>query len=272
MTTPPDAPGGLDEKERCLRERLAALGGVVVAYSGGVDSTYLLAMAVETLEDRALAVTVRSDAHPASETASARQLAAGLGAAHREIHADVLAVEAFRQNSPDRCYHCKREILAKLRAIADAEGFCHVVEGSIVDDRTGYRPGRRAVEEAGVLSPLEDCGFTKADVRLASRRRGLSTWNRPSSPCLATRFPYGTELTREALGRVERAEAGLAALGLFAFRVRAEGELARIEISPDAFAALVGPLREEAVAAVKGAGFGRVALDLEGYRTVTDVF
>jgi uncharacterized protein len=248
---------------------------VLVAYSGGVDSTLLLKAALDALgPERVLAVTATSPVYPRREVEEAGELARSLGARHRFIPAGQMEDERFLQNPPRRCYFCKLGILAQLVTLAQEEGLAWVVEGTNADDAGDYRPGMQAVQEtAGVRSPLEEAGLTKAEIRAISKELGLPTWDQPARPCLATRFPYDTRITAEGLARVEAAEAFLAELGLSDLRVRDHAassgcaDVARIEVPPDEIARLARPeVRARIVARFKELGYTYVALDLEGYR------
>ena len=251
-----------------LRAALREIGSAVVAFSSGVDSTFLLRVAHEELGERVVAATIRSHTFPKRELDEAAAFCRAEGVRHKIIDSEELDIPGFAENPPDRCYHCKRELFSKLLAFAHANGLAAVLEGSNVDDDGDYRPGRRAIKELGIRSPLHEAGLSKAEIRALSREMGLPTSDKPSFACLASRFPYGERITAGALERVERAEQWLldAGLGLKQLRVRSHGDLARIEVPSDAIPRLAARAAEIA-AALKELGFSYVALDLRGYRT-----
>ncbi len=259
----------LQAREASLAGILAGLGSVAVAYSGGTDSAFLLAMTLEVLGCEAvLALTADSPLMPRGELAEAQTLARRLGVRHMVLPHNDLAREDIVANPPDRCYHCKFDRFALLWQVARAEGLAHLVHGENADDAHDYRPGSRAAEELGVRAPLRDAGLSKAGIRALSRRRELPTWDRPADACLATRFPYGTRLTREGLARVEAGEAALRAIwGVRQLRLRDQFPLARLEVTAGDIARLAAPdLRAAAVEALRALGYRTITLDLEGYR------
>jgi len=253
------------EKLAYLKEILKDCGSVLVAFSGGADSTLLLKVARDVLDGRVLAVTAASEIHPPGEAEEAGALARAIGARHLVVKTGGLASAAFTGNPPDRCYHCKKELYAALWDIAWKEGIHCVVDGSNADDGADYRPGMRAAAEMGVRAPLREAGLTKQEVRALSRELGLPTAGKPANPCLATRFPYGAEITREGLAMVHAAEGCLRSLGIPQPRVRHHGNLARIE-APVEYLGLVVEKSGEVAAKLKEIGYTYVALDLQGYR------
>jgi uncharacterized protein len=257
---------GSAAKLETAKARIAGCGSAVVAFSAGVDSTFVLAVAREVLGDRAIALTAHSPSVPAAERAEARDLAVRLGVRHLERASLEQEDPAYVANGSDRCYHCKRELYRLCGDAAREVGASAVLDGFNADDRRDHRPGHRAAEESLVRSPLAEAGLTKAEVRAWSAAYGLPTWDKPQMACLASRIPYGTPVTPERLSQVERAEAGLRALGLRDVRVRHHGEIGRVEIGEGELDAAFAR-RAEVVAAVKGAGFRIAALDLEPFRS-----
>jgi pyridinium-3,5-biscarboxylic acid mononucleotide sulfurtransferase len=254
------------DKYQALLERLSELESVLVAYSGGIDSTLLAFAAHAVLGERCRAVLATSDTYPEREAVLARELARQLGLSLIEVETSELGDPSFTANTPERCYHCKTELFGLLARVANVEGLTHVVDGQNVDDDSDHRPGRRAAHELGVLSPLAEVGLTKSDIRELARELGLPNWDKPSMACLASRFPYGEPITDEGLGRVAAAEEALLELGLRQFRVRAHGSVARVEVAPPELEA-TWALRGAIADAVRGAGFSYASIDLDGYRT-----
>ncbi len=254
-------------KREALEGILGGLGSVLVAYSGGVDSACLAVFAHRVLGSRALAVTADSESLSAEQRELALDVALRFGFAHRVVRTHELENPLYARNHADRCYHCKSELFETLVPLARSEGHAHVAYGLIVDDLSDFRPGQRAAAEAGARAPLAEAGLTKTDVRALSRELGLPTAELPASPCLASRLPYGTPVTLEALRRVERAEAGVRALGFRELRVRHLGERARVELAPEEMPRLAEPgTREAVLAALREAGYVEGFIDPEGYR------
>jgi uncharacterized protein len=259
----------LEEKTKKLKEIFQSMEKVVVAFSGGVDSTLLLKVAQDVLgEKNVLAVTALSPLYPERELAGAKKLVETLGVNHRLIQSNELGIPGFSKNPPNRCYYCKSQLSKELLEIAQKEGIPFIVEGSTLDDDKDHRPGKMAIQELGIRSPLREAMFTKTEIRELSKKLSLPTWDKPSFACLASRFPYGEEITEKALRMVAEAEDFLFGLGFKQVRVRHYGNLARIEILNEEMARLMnGLLREKVVSHLKEIGYHYVTLDLQGFRS-----
>lgn len=257
----------MSPKLEALRHHLRRLPDALVCFSGGIDSTLVLAVAHEQLGARALGITALSPSVANSERKDAIRIAQAIGARHHLVETRELQRPAYVENNPDRCYHCKTELYQVAKRVAQREGFTVILNGTNADDLGDYRPGLQAAREAYVESPLVTLGFTKADVRDAARALGLDTWDKPAAACLASRLPYGTRVTPERLEQVDSLEAFLKASGFPHVRVRYHEQLARIEVAPKDFPRLIDPVFSDALhQAGRAAGFTYVTLDLAGYR------
>ena len=255
------------EKRGKLISYLRGLERAAVAFSAGVDSTFLLGMAKEVLGENVIAVTGKSVSFPEREQTEAADFCRKLGVEQMIVTVDQMSIPGFADNPPDRCYLCKKELFSAFLAAAREKGFEHVLEGSNVDDLSDYRPGLRAIKELDIKSPLKEAGLTKAEIRILSREMGLPTWSKPSFACLATRIPYHEEITPKKLGMIEKGEQKLFSLGFDQVRVRLHGTIARIEIERDQFGKLLEPdISEELNAYFHSLGFQYVTLDLGGYQ------
>lgn len=258
----------LQAKKQKLEEYLKELGSIAVAFSSGVDSTFLLKVAKDVLNDKAIAVTARSHSFPKRELDEATAFCEKEGIRQFVIDSEELSIEGFSSNPKNRCYLCKHELFTKIKDVAAENGIEYVAEGSNIDDNGDYRPGLKAVEELGIKSPLRYAGLTKADIRALSKEMGLPTWDKPSFACLASRFVYGEAISEKKLGMVDRAEQLLLDLGFKQVRVRIHGNIARIEVMPEEIAKLTEDgVRNEVYKTLKDIGFDYVTMDLAGYRT-----
>ncbi len=249
-----------------LKSNLRKMKSAAIAYSGGVDSTFLINVAHEVLGEKAIAVTATSSTYPQRELEQAKKFAKNIGIKHVIINSEETEIDNFSKNPSNRCYYCKKELFSKIKQIATEEHLNYVLDGSNVDDTTDYRPGMTALEEFGVVSPLKDAGLTKQEIKELSRSMNLDTWDKPAFACLASRFPYGIEITKPRLEQVEKAESYLYSLGIKQFRVRYHNEIARIEVSKNDFQLIIKH-SDEIVKKFKELGFKYITLDIEGYRT-----
>jgi uncharacterized protein len=258
----------LHTKFDILKNNLKNLGGAALAYSGGVDSTFLLKAAFDVLGDRLVAVTARSSTYPEREFKEATKYIESLGAKHVVIISEELEIEGFSKNPTNRCYYCKKELFSKVKSIAEEHGVNYVLDGSNADDVGDFRPGMTAARELSVVSPLKEAGLTKQDIRALSKELGLPTWNKPAFACLSSRFPYGNEITVPKLSMVERAEQFLLDLGFKQLRVRHHGDIARIEVNTSERSMFFDlDIMDKIGNEFTQIGFKYVTLDLLGYRT-----
>lgn len=261
-------PDAAEQKLHRLIVILRESESLLVAYSGGLDSSFLLWAASEALGQRVVAVTAVSELHAQEEFEGAREYAGLLGVRHLVIETSELDDDRFAANPPDRCYICKKSLCEQLRELARRHDLQYVADGTHSGDSADYRPGERALCELGIRSPLREAGLTKGEIRLLARDNGVPSWNKPAQPCLATRFPYGTSITRDNLQKVRHAESILLRLGFFQCRVRFHGPIARIEVPPDEFHRLIETSAADVVVReIKALGFHYVTLDLQGYRS-----
>jgi uncharacterized protein len=255
-------------KLRKLKQELSSMGSLVIAFSGGVDSSFLASIAYEVLGDKALSMTFATEVHSRFEVQEARKIAEEIGIPHRVIKIKLLDNRKFKENSPLRCYFCKKALFSRLKKIAKERGYKHVACGENVEDETFYRPGMKACRELNISTPLINAGLTKQDIRELSRERNLSTWNKPSLSCLATRIPYHMPILPRTLSMIEESEDFIRQLGISQFRVRHHGDTARIEVLPDDMRVLTQePVREKVIKRLGQIGYTYISLDLKGYRT-----
>ncbi len=256
------------DKLKKLKKIIEELESAVIAFSGGCDSSFLAKVAYDILSDRAIAITANSELYADSQTKDSKKIAADIGIKHEIISSNELGVPGFRDNPPERCYYCKKELFSKLLEIAKKRHFKYVLDGSNFDDGDDYRPGMKAGRELNIRSPLREAKLTKDEIRQLSRKFGLYTADKPAMACLASRFPYGTKIRERDLQRIEKAEGFLRDLGFTQLRVRHHGDIARIEILPEAIESLLrNDFREKIVKGFKKLGYKYVTFDLEGYRT-----
>ena len=258
----------IQTKFQRLKDILNEMGSLLIAFSGGVDSTFLLRVAHNCLDDYLLAVTATSETYSSEELVEAKAYAESLGVQHMIIDSKELHIQGFRENTPQRCYYCKRELFSQLKEIALEKRITWVADGTNADDIGDYRPGLRAAAELGIRSPLRESGLTKEEIRQLSKEMGLPTWNKPTLACYASRFPYGMEITAQRLKQVGDAETFLRSQGIRTVRVRHHGHIARIEVGLEEMSTFLEPdFRRKIVGELKQLGYAYVALDLQGFRS-----
>jgi uncharacterized protein len=258
--------GGSINKLEQLKDNLRMMKSVAIAYSGGVDSTFLVNVAHEVLGDKAVAITATSSTYPQRELKQAKKYTKNIGMKHIIINSEETEIDNFSKNPINRCYYCKKELFSKIKQVANQEKLNYILDGSNADDINDYRPGMKALKEFDVISPLKDVGLTKKEIKKISKEMKLETWDKPAFACLASRFPYGTEITKSLLEQIEKAESFLQFLGVKQFRVRYHKDIARIEVSKDDFQ-LILTNSDKIVEKFKEIGFKYITLDIEGYRT-----
>jgi uncharacterized protein len=257
----------VEEKLASLKRILSNMGSVLIAFSGGVDSTFLLKVAHDLLGKKIVAATASSETYPASELEAAKKIARKLGVKHLIIQTEELSKQDFAKNSPQRCYFCKQELFSRLNKIARRQGLNYVADASNYDDLADFRPGRQAGQELGIKSPLKEARLTKAEIRSLSHKMNLPTWNKPSLACLASRIPYGTRITREKLKRIDEGERFLKGLGIRQLRIRDHDGIARIEVAQEEMSLFWQENTARLIIdKLKRLGYTYVTLDLEGYR------
>jgi len=258
----------IKEKMDNLIYRIGKMDKAIVAFSGGIDSSFLLNTAVDVLGNRVTAVTCDSDIFPIREISEARDFVRGLGIEHMVIRLDMFNVEEFTINLPERCYFCKKQIFGAIKKIADEMGVDNILEGHNIDDMDDYRPGRKALKELGIVSPLKDAGLTKAEIRILSRERGISFWDKPASPCLATRIPYGVKIIPEKISTVDKAEEFIHHMGIKHIRVRHHGNIARLETNRECLSVIMTEENRMVISEkLRSLGFEYITVDIECYRT-----
>jgi len=253
-------------KHKILQQNLTKMNKVAIAFSGGVDSTFLAKIAYDTLSDNAIAITASSAIHPRWEIKQTKTMATKIGIRQLIVDTNELKIKHFSENHKDRCYYCKKELFTKIKQIAAHHGISHILDGSTMDDTFDYRPGLKALRELNIISPLMDVGFTKQEIRDLSKKMGLETWDKPSFACLASRFPYGITINKKRLNDVEKAEDLIRSLGIKQFRVRIHYDIARIEVEKKDFTFILKHSKT-IIKQLKELGFTYITLDIEGFRT-----